>query len=110
MRALSSQLVVVVDNSATNLKILARLAKSLGETVAVQPFADSAEALSACGEQRPDLVVAAAGMAPLDAAGFIARLREEKDGAEVPVIVVAPYEEREAIDRALGAGAADHLL
>jgi len=110
MRALASQLVVVVDSSATNLKIIGRLALSLGETVTVQAFADPAAALSACAEQRPDLVVAAGEMAQLDGASFIARLHDEKDCAEVPVIVVASYEERAAIDRALGAGAADHLL
>jgi len=110
MRALASQLVVVVDNSATNLKILARLAMSLGEAVAVQTFADPAAALSACAEQRPDLVFAAGEMAQLDAAAFIAQLHDEEDCAEVPVIVVAPYDDRASIDRALGAGAADHLL
>ena len=110
MRVLSSQLVVVVDNSATNLKILARLAASLGETVAVQAFADPAAALSACAERRPDLIVAAGEMAQCDAARFVARLRDEADCAGVPVVVVAPYEERGSIDRALGAGAADHLL
>ena len=110
MRALASQLVVVVDNSATNLKIVARLAKSLGEAVVVESFADPAAALSACADQRPDLVVTAAEMAELDAAAFIKQLHNEKDCADVPVIVVAPYEERQSIDRALGAGAADHLL
>jgi two-component system, cell cycle sensor histidine kinase PleC len=110
MRALASQLVVVVDNSATNLKIVARLAQSLGEAVVVEPFADPTAALSACADQRPDLVVTAAEMVELDAAVFIKQLHDEKDCADVPVIVVAPYEERSSIDRALGAGAADHLL
>jgi len=110
MRALASPLVVVVDNSATNLKILARLAQSLGEGVAVQAFADPAAAISACAEQRPDLVVAAAEMAPLDTAAFIVQLHDETACADVQVIVVADYEDRAAIDRALGAGAADHLI
>jgi PAS domain S-box-containing protein len=109
MRALASPLVVVVDNSATNLKILARLAESLGEPVAVQAFADPAAALSVCAEQRPDLVVAAGEMAPFDAAAFISRLREEKGGAPVPVVVVAPHDERACIERALAAGATDHI-
>jgi PAS domain S-box-containing protein len=110
MRALASQLVVVVDSSATNLKILARLAMSIGEAVAVQAFTDPAAALSTCAEQRPDLIIAAAEMGPLDAAAFIGQLHDEKGCAAVPVIVVASYEERYAIDRALGGGAADHLL
>ena len=81
---MTSPLVVVVDNSATNLKILARLAESLGEPVDVQAFADPATAVAVCVEQRPDLVVAAAEMAPLDAAAFIIRLREESGNASVP--------------------------
>jgi PAS domain S-box-containing protein len=106
---LASQLVVVVDNSATNLKILGRLVMSLGEAVAMQAFADPVWALSACAEQKPDLVVAG-DMAQLDIAAFIGQLRAEKGCAEVPVIIVASYDEREYIDRALAAGAADHLL
>jgi PAS domain S-box-containing protein len=106
---LAPPLVVVVDNSATNLKILSRLAESLGEPVAVRAFADPATALSACAEQRPDLVVTAGEMMDLDAAGFIVQLREERGCAQVPVVVVAAREERSCIDRALAAGATDHL-
>ncbi|MFZ2007546.1 MAG: ATP-binding protein [Stellaceae bacterium] len=107
---MASQLVVVVDNSATNLRILARLAALLGEAVAVQAFADPAAALSACADQRPDLVVASAAMAQLDAAAFVGRLHDETGCAEVPVLVVAGFDDRGAIDRALDAGAADHLI
>jgi PAS domain S-box-containing protein len=110
MRALASQLVVVVDNSATNLKILTRLASSVGEAVTVQAFADPVAALRACAGRPPDLVVVAGEMAELDAAAFTTELHEARGCADAPVIVVAAYEERECIDRALGAGAADHVL
>ena len=106
---MASPLVVVVDNSATNLKILARLAESLGEPVEVQAFADPAMALSVCAEQRPDLVVAAAEMAPLDAAAFITRLRQDNGDAPAPVVVVAAHDDRASVERALAAGAADHI-
>ena len=105
-----SLLVVVVDNSATNLTILSRLALSLGEAVSVETFADPAAALSACAERRPDLVVVAGEMAQLDGASFVLRLRDEDGRADVPVIVVAAHDERDCIDRALAAGAADHLI
>jgi PAS domain S-box-containing protein len=110
MRQLASQLVVVVDDSATNLKILARLAMSLGEAVAVQAFADPVVALSACVEQRPDLIVMSGEMTELDAAIFIGRLQGEAGCAEVPVIVATGFDERAAIDRALDAGAADYIF
>jgi PAS domain S-box-containing protein len=102
--------VVVVDNSATNLKILARLASMLGEAPAVKSFADPAAALAACAGERPDLVIVAGEMTQLDAAGFIARLHGEPGCAGVPAIVVAAFEDRDCIDKALAAGAADHLL
>ncbi|MBV8777169.1 MAG: PAS domain-containing protein [Alphaproteobacteria bacterium] len=108
-RALPSQLVVVVDNSATNLKILSRLAGSLADALAVQAFADPAAALAACADQRPQLVFVAGEMAQLDAAGFIEQLHGEPGCGEVPVVVIAPQDERECVDRALDAGAADHL-
>jgi PAS domain S-box-containing protein len=110
MQALVSQLVVVVDSSATNLKILSRLAMSLGEAVAVQAFVDPAAALSACAEQPPDLVIAAIETASLEAAAFVAQLHDGVDCGEVPVLIVGAYERRICIDRALGAGAADHIL
>ena len=102
--------VVVVDNSTTNLKILARLASMLGEAAVVQTFADPAAALVACARERPDLVVVAGEMTQLDAAGFVARLHSDPGCAEVPAIVVAAFEERDCIERALAAGAVDHLL
>ena len=107
---MAPQLVVVVDNSATNLKILARLASLLDEATAVRVYADPAAALSACAEQRPELVVVAGEMLQLDAASFITLLYDEPRCSGVPVIVVAAYEERGCITRALAAGAADHLL
>jgi PAS domain S-box-containing protein len=107
---LASPRVVVVDNSATNLKILARLASMLGEATAVETFADPAAALAACAGEPPDLLIVAGEMTQLDAAGFIARLHGEPGCAGVPAIVVAAFEERDSIDMALAAGAVDHLL
>ena len=45
-----------------------------------------------------------------EAAEFISRLREQPDGAEVPVIVVGSEEDFDCIERAREAGAGDHLL
>ena len=110
MCALPSQRVVVVDNSATNLKILERLGASLGEETVVRCFANSAAALAACARERPDLVVVAGQLGELAAADFVSLLHGERGCEAIPVIVVAPYEERGIIDSALAAGAADHLL
>ena len=106
---MSSQLVVIIDDSATHLKILERLAKSLGRTT-TKTFVDAEMALAFCREQRPDLIVLAAASEHGEAAGFIGRLHQQESYAEVPVIVIGTDEELDCIERAREAGATDHLI
>ena len=107
---MASPLVVIVDDSITNLKILERLAGSLGRGTVAKTFADWDDALGFCSDDCPDLVVLAAASAQGDAAQFIARLREQPIRADVPVIVVGAEEDFDCIERARQAGADDHLL
>jgi PAS domain S-box-containing protein len=106
--------VVIVDDSITNLKILERLAGSLGSRTVVTSFTDPEQALLRCAENPPDLILLASAGAHGEAADFIARLRRAGERAPEPtvppVIVVGPVEELDCIERARAAGAADHLL
>jgi two-component system, cell cycle sensor histidine kinase PleC len=106
----ASQLVVIVDDSVTNLKILERLALSLDGQTVVESFTDPGRALAFCASRPPDLVLLAAAGGHGAAAETIARLRGLADGAAVPVIVVGSQPDLDAIERACEAGAADHLL
>jgi two-component system, cell cycle sensor histidine kinase PleC len=104
------QLVVVVDDRITNLKILGKLAASLGPGTEVETFSDPLAALAFAAEQAPDLVVTDLKMPRLDGIEFIRRLRRESRAAEAPIIVITAYEDRELRYRALDAGASDYLL
>jgi PAS domain S-box-containing protein len=104
----ASQLVVIVDDSITNLKILERLAATLGGRS--RGFADPDAALGFCSDDCPDLVLLAAAGARGEAAEFITRLREQPGSAEIPVIVVGSPADFDCIERAREAGAGDHLL
>jgi PAS domain S-box-containing protein len=106
----SPQLVVIVDDSITNLKIQERLASSLGGPTIAKSFVDPGAALGFCLENRPDLVLLAAAGGQGEAAEFIARLREQPYCANIPVIVSGSTEDFDSITRARAAGAADHLL
>jgi PAS domain S-box-containing protein len=105
-----SQLVVIVDDSLTNLKILERLADTLGDGAVAKGFADAEAALGFCAGTNPDLVVLAAAGAEGEAADLMARLRGQPGGADVPVIVVGGEPDIGAIERAREAGAVDHIL
>ena len=107
---MASQLVVIIDDSITNLKILERLVGSLGGGTVARTFTDRAAALGFCSDHCPDLVILAAASAQGEAAQFIARLREQPSCADVPVIVVGFEEDFDCIERAREAGAGDHLL
>jgi PAS domain S-box-containing protein len=106
----SSQLVVIVDDSITNLKIQERLASSLGGPIVAKSFVDPDAALLFCSENCPDLVLLAAASAQGEAAELICRLREQAGCANVPVIVVGAQDDFDCIARAREAGAGDHLL
>jgi len=67
-RGVAPQLVVIVDDSITNLKILERLAGSLGGRAVVQSFADWNAALGFCADDCPDLILLAATGAQGEAA------------------------------------------
>ena len=105
-----AQLVVIVDDSLTNLKILERLAATLGDGTVVKGFARWEEALACCAATCPDLVLLAAMGGEGEAADWIARLRAQPGCAAVPVIVVGAEQDLDCIERARAAGAADHVL
>ncbi|MDE2165190.1 MAG: response regulator [Alphaproteobacteria bacterium] len=103
------QTVVIVDDRATNLKILERLAQSLDQ-VDVRLFDHPQRALDDAARSPPDLVLTDFNMPDLDGAAFIHRFRAVAGCADVPVIVVTAYEDRDLRYQALEAGATDFLL
>jgi PAS domain S-box-containing protein len=109
-RGVSSQLVVIVDDSVTNLKILERLAGSLDGRTVAKSFADPDAALGFCSKNFPDLVLLAAASVQGGAAEFISRLHAQPSCAQVPVIVIGSDQDLDCIERAREAGAGDHLL
>ncbi|BCX17530.1 MAG: hypothetical protein KatS3mg117_1212 [Geminicoccaceae bacterium] len=103
--------IVVVDDRVTGRNILARLARSVEEGIQVHTFASPVEALARMtSDLSPDLVVTDYNMPEMDGATLIARIRATESLADVPVVVVTVYEDREFCYRALEAGATDFLL
>jgi two-component system, cell cycle sensor histidine kinase PleC len=104
------QTVAIVDDRITNLKILERLAASLDDRIEVKTFDHPARALDHAGPEPPDLVITDFKMPELDGAEFIRRFRALPSCADVPVMVITAYEDRDLRYQALEAGATDFLL
>jgi diguanylate cyclase (GGDEF)-like protein/PAS domain S-box-containing protein len=101
--------IVILDDRATNRKIFAKLAASIEAGAEVHSFGDPADALAWLATHTPDLVVTDYKMPSMDGAEFIRRFRARPQLAEIPVIVITVYEEREFRLQALQAGATDFL-
>ena len=104
------QTVSIVDDRITNLKILERLAGSLGEDIEVRTFSHPVAALEDSIKSPPDLLITDFNMPELNGAEFIRRLRQHPNCANLPIIVVTAYEDRDLRLQALEAGATDYLL
>ncbi|MFO1073714.1 MAG: EAL domain-containing protein [Geminicoccaceae bacterium] len=103
--------VAVIDDRVTNRNILTRLAASVEEGLAVTAFPSALKALEAFDAGMvPDLIITDFNMPEMNGASFVRALRARAALAEVPIIVVTVYEDREFCYRALEAGATDFLL
>ncbi|MPZ55502.1 MAG: EAL domain-containing protein [Rhizobiales bacterium] len=101
--------IVILDDRATNRKIFAKLTASIEADAQVHSFGDPADALVWLETHTPDLVVTDYKMPSMDGAEFIRRFRGHPQLAEIPIIVITVYEEREFRLQALQAGATDFL-
>jgi PAS domain S-box-containing protein len=102
-------LILILDDSATNRSIYARLAEVVADGVATEAFADPFDALEWLGHNRVDLVITDFKMPGMDGAAFTRALRALPGGAEVPILVVTAHDDRSFRVRALDAGATDFL-
>jgi PAS domain S-box-containing protein len=103
-------LILVVDDRVTNRALLARLAASLAPEAVIRDFSDPLAALEWTASNTPDLVLTDFKMPGLNGAEFIRRFRQQPAHAEIPLVVVTAYEDREYRYEALAAGATDYLM
>ncbi len=102
--------VVIVDDRATNLKILRRFAERLGPNVSVHTYDNAETALAELPGLGPDLIVTDYVMPRMSGEEFIQECRLQPATGEVPIIVVTAFEDKEFRYRALDSGASDFLL
>jgi PAS domain S-box-containing protein len=102
-------IILILDDSATNRSIYARLATLVEEGVAIEAFADPVDALEWLGHNRVDLIISDFRMPSMDGAAFTRQLRSIAGCATLPVLIVTAHDDRSYRVRALDAGATDFL-
>ena len=100
--------ILIVDDSPTVRKVVAKALKEYGYRVI--EAADGSAALACLQEERPDLVLLDIRLPGLDGYQVCRKIREQKEFAHLPVMLLS--EEDRFLDRWRGrwAGASDYLL
>lgn len=102
--------VLILDDRVTNQRILARLAESVASDISVATYGDPREALAWLESHDADLIITDFKMPHLDGAEVTRRLRAMPRTADVPIVVVTVYDDRQLRLLALEAGATDFVL
>jgi EAL domain-containing protein (putative c-di-GMP-specific phosphodiesterase class I) len=106
---LGASRVMVVDDSPGNVRLLQRLLRTAGVN-AVDGYTDPAEALAACKQSWPDVLLLDLHMPDLDGFAVMDALRSMLPGdAFLPVLVLTADDDAVVKQRALAAGAKDFL-
>lgn len=106
---LGESLVMVVDDSSANVKLLQRLLRNAG-VATVDGFTDPAAALARCKESLPDVLLLDLHMPGLDGFGIMDALRSSLPAeAFMPILVLTADDDAVVKQRALSAGAKDFL-
>jgi two-component system, cell cycle response regulator len=99
--------VLVVDDSSATRRILRRTLEAVG--YGVTEAADGLEALGVCRAEPPDLVLLDIDMPVMDGPTLLARLQEDDDLAEIPVIFLTARTSGTDVAAGLQLGAHDYL-
>lgn len=103
-------MIYVIDDRATNRKVLKRLALAAEAGAEIKTFADPRDAIEDAARQAPDLVVTDFEMPHMNGAEFTRHFRAMPMCYDVPVIVVTAYENKQSRYAALEVGATDFML
>ena len=101
--------ILILDDRKTNRTILSKLALTVEKDLEVEDYGEPLEAVERVRKWVPDLVITDFNMPGMNGAQFIRAIRALPDCADVPVIVVTAYQDKDYRYQALEAGATDFL-
>ena len=103
----SDAIILIVDDNRTSRQKMSLAVKSLGHTAVTAE--NGSIGLQKLSQQQFDLVLLDIEMPVMDGFGVLARMRENKELFEIPVIVISASSEMENIVKAIELGAQDFL-
>jgi len=103
-------IVFIVDDQSTSRIIMESIAKTIDDNVEVKSFDNASDALRAAAEVEPGLILTDYKMPNMDGVEFIERLRKKTTNEDVPIVIITAPDDKDALYKALEAGATDFLV
>lgn len=100
--------ILVVEDSITSRMLLKGILESAGYQVSIA--VDGAAAYASARENRFDLIVSDVEMPRMTGFDLAAKIRSDKDLAELPIVLVTALESREERERGIDAGANAYIV
>ncbi len=97
--------VVIVDDAVNSRTVIARLLRSIDDSIVVEAFDAPTEALRWIANNQPALIVTDYRMPEMDGVAFIQQVRTLHRAVPIPIIVVSVLSDRAIKRAALDAGA-----
>ncbi|MBV9813221.1 MAG: EAL domain-containing protein, partial [Acetobacteraceae bacterium] len=101
--------VLIVDDQPVNRQIYSQVVASVGTELQIHTFDAADAALQFLGGNEADLLITDYSMPDMNGAEFTRRVRSLPNGADIPIIVITVYDDRQFRYGALEAGATDFL-
>ena len=104
---MSGKRILIVDDNATNLKLVAYLMKANGYTVDTALEAEAA--IVAIRANRPDVILMDIQLPGIDGLELTRRLKAEATTRDIVIVAVTAYAMKGDQDKALAAGCDDYI-
>jgi two-component system, response regulator RpfG len=106
----SPNTVFIVDDQATSRVIMEGIAKTIDDNIEVISFDNAAAALKESESNEPDLILTDYQMPNMDGVEFIEKIRKNSNFKDIPIVIITALEDKNALYKALEAGATDFLV
>ncbi len=103
---LSECTVLIVDDTETNIDILV---EALSDNFKIAVAMDGKRALSTVSQKKPDVILLDIMMPEMDGYEVCARLKEQEDTKDIPVIFLTALTEEQNEAKGLALGAVDYI-
>lgn len=105
-----NNLVYIIDDQATSRIIMENIARTIDAHIDVRSFDNATDALREADIDKPDLILTDYQMPVMDGVEFIEKVRTTGKNRDIPIVIITALDDKDALYRALEAGATDFLV